>query len=151
MAYYRDELSGGLRVSFENPTEFQQLVMDDTNALLALGGAYERNNHINYTGIAYPELLNLIMKEQRWREIEKLTFDAVLKYADKNNQENWNFFDNDVALGGLRLMEAAYIDPVIKEKKLEYIHLNDVRRLIKVMEQVKELTIINTEKTFNLK
>lgn len=151
MGYYRDVFSGGLRVSFENPTEFQQLVMDDTNALLTIGGQYERDNRINYTGKAYPALIKLIANEQRWREVEKLTLNAVLKYADKNNQENWNFFDNDVALGALHLMEVAYTDPVIKEQELEYIHLNEVRRLIKVMEQVKELTIINTEKTFNLK
>lgn len=150
--YKRDILSGGLRVVMENPTEEQKQVIDDTNALLSLGGKYERDNKVNSTGKAYNSLINLIISDpEYWKLVEKQIFQAVYKYTDNNNSKNWNFSDNDISYGVLHLLETVYTEKIFKEKKISYMNLKEVRKLLKRMDQIKEYTISSIENEFKIK
>lgn len=150
--FRRDRLSGGLRVDTQNCAESEKYIRESTNGILSIGGKYERDNKINYTGKVYNSMIEMITEKQDfWCAVEKQIFNAVYKYTADSNRENWNFGDNDISFGVLHLLEALYTEQIVKDKKITYINLGEVRKLLKKMETVKEYTISKIEDECGIK
>lgn len=125
-------------------TEKEKDVIATANAIMNLASLREKKNKNDQNTEALQNLVSIICTDpEYWTMVENTILDNLEHYINHGYEKSYNFDDNDVCNGSLKLLKIAYQQAM--SMGAEYVQKQRVDTMLSQMKTINQKTIEEAE------